>query len=167
MKDKEGLIRQFVEAISARGKDPDTLFLPDWELASWQNLMADAEAMALSDGELLLRRGAESSDIYFLVAGKLEVSVPRSDSISMSPLISIGPGSIVGELSFLDDHGRSASVWSRGQTSLLRLHRETFESFKVAHPLLACDLVFAIGRIVAERLRRAQGASSDFAAVHA
>lgn len=155
---KNELIRQLVDATNVPDQDVDFLHLPDWDLSSWERLLFDAEAIELPDGELLLRRGDTSSDLYFLVKGKLEVSVPRTNSVSISPLISIGPGSVVGELSFFDNHGRSASVWSRGKSVLLRLRRGAFEDFKQAYPLLTCDLLFAIGRIVAERLRKTQGA---------
>lgn len=157
VRDKADLIRQLHEATTVRDDAVDVLHLPHWDLSCWERLMSDAEAIELSDGELLLRRGETSCDLYFLVKGKLEVSMPRTQSISMSPLISIGPGSVVGEIAFFDDHGRSASVWSRGKSDLLRIPRPAFEDFKQAHPLLACDLLFAIGRILAERLRVTQG----------
>lgn len=158
-RDKGELIRQLHEATSVRDEVWDVLHVPGWDLSSWELLMSDAEPIELPDGELLLRRGEPSSDLYFLVKGTLEVSTPRTESNSMSPLISIGPGSVVGEIAFFDKHGRSASVWSRGRSDLLCLRQRTFEDFKQAYPLLACDLLFAIGRIVAERLRKTQGAN--------
>lgn len=154
---KDDLIRELVGSFDGRDEQQDILHLPGWNLSTWAVLMSHAELLELRDGELLLRRGDASSDLYFLVHGRLEVSVPQASSISMSPLISIGPGSVVGELAFFDDHGRSASVWSRGGSCLLRLRRQGFDEFKASQPLLACDLLFAIGRIVAERLRKTQG----------
>lgn len=158
---KKNLIRLLREATSTRDDDADVLHLPGWDLSSWELLLSDAEPMELSDGELLLRRGDASSDLYFLVKGKLEVLVPRTESISISPLIAIGPGSIVGEIAFFDNHGRSASVWSRGKSDLLVLRRRAFEDFKQVYPLLACDLLFAVGRVLAERLRKTLGANMN------
>lgn len=155
---EQTLWRDLAEAVQARAGDSDSLQLPEWNLSNWQDLLANAETIALRDGEVLLRRGEESQDLYFLAEGRLGVSVPQESSISISPVITIGPGSVVGELAFLDSRGRSASVWSRGTSRLLRLRRENFEGFKQMHPLLACDLLMAIGRIVAERLRRRMGA---------
>jgi len=155
---KNDLIRQLVNATDLHDKDVDFLHLPGWDLSSWERLLQNAEPVELSDGEVLLRRSDTSNDLCFLVAGELEVSIPRAYSHSFSPLVSIRPGSVVGELSFFDNHGRSASVWSCGKSSLLRLRPDAFEAFKKAHPLQACDLLFAIGRIIAERLRRVEGA---------
>jgi CRP-like cAMP-binding protein len=153
----DALIVSLMDAVNARSDQDDILSLPGWAASSWRLLLADAEIVQIQDGEVLIRRGDRSSDLYFLVTGKLEVSVPQTRSISMTPLISIGPGSVVGELTFLDNRARSASVWSSGTSSLLRLRPAAFFDFKQAHPALACDLLQAIGRILAGRLRRAQG----------
>jgi CRP-like cAMP-binding protein len=158
---KEELIGDLMVAVNARSDQEDSLSLPEWDASDWRLLLADSEVVELHDGEILIRRGDTSSDLYFLMTGKLEVSVTQSNSISVTPLVSIGPGSVVGELTFLDNRDRSASVWSSGRSSLLRLRQASFFDFKRAHPALACDLLHAIGRILAGRLRRAQGGSKD------
>lgn len=155
--DNNALIEQFVAAMRERADRADRLQVDEWRDTDWRLLLADAEEQVLQNGEILLRRGDASNDLYFLVAGQLEVSIPQSRSISMSPVISIAPGSVVGEISFFDNRGRSASVWSRGTSVLLRLKRATFDQFRQAHCPLACDLLLAIGRIVAQRLRLTQG----------
>src|SRR5262245_28580693 len=99
---KEELISYLIDAVNARSGQEESLSLPGWDASSWGLLLLGAEIVELDDGEILIRRGDTSSDLYFLVTGKLEVSVPQSDSISMTPLVSIGPGSVVGELTFLD-----------------------------------------------------------------
>lgn len=154
---KSELVRHLAELIKKRDEEGDGLQMPDWDLADWHDLMSSAEDIELGDGEILLRRGETSSDLYFLVRGNLEVSVPRADSISISPVITIGPGSVVGEMAFFDKRGRSASVWSQGTSELLRLRRDAFDTFKQDHPSLACDLLYGIGRIIAARLRRQNG----------
>jgi CRP/FNR family cyclic AMP-dependent transcriptional regulator len=158
---KDELIGRLMDAVNARLDREDILSLPGWDASNWHALLADAELLEVRDGEVLIRKGDTSSDLYFLVAGRLEVSVPQSNSISMTPLISIGPGSVVGELTFLDNRARSASVWSSGDSALLRLRQPAFFGFKKAHPELACDLLLGIGRILAGRLRRAQGAPKE------
>jgi CRP-like cAMP-binding protein len=151
------LIARFVDALSARKKPDDGLALPGWGISEWELLFTGAHSQELKEGEILLRKGDTSSDLYFVVDGSLEVSATQADSVSMSPLASIGPGSVVGELAFLDGLGRSATVWSRGQSILLRLRRHKFQQFMDEHPKLACDLLLAIGRIVATRLRKRNG----------
>lgn len=159
-RERDELIAGLVDAVGARRDQDDILSLPGWNSASWRLLLSDAEIVTVRNGEVLIRRGDHGSDLYFLVTGKLEVSVPQASSISMTPLIAIGPGSIVGELTFLDDLPRSASVWSSGTSQLLRLRQAAFLEFRRAQPALACDFLQAVARILASRLRRAQGTAT-------
>jgi len=160
MKDLDGLIRILVREMSARSGDMDSLHLPEhWDEATWGRLLADAEIIETTNGQVLLERNDPSNDLYFLIDGQLEVSVPRASSDSLSPIATIGPGAVVGEMAFFDNHSRSACVWSKGKSMLFRLRRSAFEEFKQAEPQLACDLLMAIGRILAERLRHATSGS--------
>lgn len=154
------LIRTLVVAVSESSSD-NTLELPHWDTACWERLLADAELLELANGDILLQRNEATNDLFFLVKGKLEVSIPQSGTQSMSPLAVIQPGSVVGEIAFFDDHSRSASVWSRGKTVLFRLRRPAFTDFQAREPALAADLLFALGKILAGRLRRANAASAS------
>ena len=159
MKHRDELIRILITRIQARAGEEDALYLPEWDGACWGLLLSGAKVMELGGGEVLVRQEDSSNDLYFLVDGTLEVSVPQSGSMTMTPLVSIGPGSIVGEIAFLDNRARSASVWSRGKSTLLRLPEASFADFRAAEPALACDLLYAIGRIMAQRLRRSMSGS--------
>jgi len=169
MKDRDELIRQLAQAVRVRAGAYSSLRLPDsWDEAAWRRLLEPAEVIELSGGQVLLERRDTSNDLYFLVDGKLEVSVLRSNSVSMTPVITIEPGTVVGEIAFFDDQSRSAAVWSRGESIVFRLRRSDFHAFRRAEPELACDLLFAIGHILADRLRRmiagsgGSGSSSGF-----
>ena len=161
MKHRDELIQALITRMQARAGEEDSLHLPGWSEASWNLLLADTEAMALNGGEVLVRQDDVGNDLYFLVEGELEVSIPQSGSMTMTPLVTVGPGSIVGEIAFLDGRSRSASVWSKGKSVLLRLPESAFGAFRVAEPALACDLLYAIARIMAQRLRRCMGAPKD------
>ena len=156
-RERDELIAALIDAVDARRDQEGILSLPEWDAASWRLLLAAAEIVTVGNGEVLIRRGDHSSDLYFLVTGKLEVSVPQASSISMTPLIAIGPGSVVDELTFLDNFPRSASVWSNGVSQLLRLRQAAYLDFRRTQPALACDFLQAVARILASRLRRAQG----------
>ena len=158
MRRKNELIRTLIDVVKANCGREDCLYLPDWSDADWQCLLDGAEVMMLGDGDLLLQRDDPSNDLYFLVDGKLAVSVPQSDGMTMTAPVTRSPGSIVGEIAFLDRGARTASVWSRGQSVLLRLPATAVLDIEATEPRLACDLLYAIGRIVAERLRRCIGA---------
>jgi len=155
MTDRNELIRKLAQAVIDHTGDDSGMVLPDyWDESIWQRLLAGAELLELSNGQLLLEQQASGEDLYFLVDGKLEVSYPRSTSDSVS-LATIHPVAVVGEMSFFDHRLRSASVWSRGDSVAFRLPRAAFDEFRNTEPMLAGDLLLALGRIVAVRLRRA------------
>lgn len=162
MQNKEELIQALIDS-AANNDNEDALVLPNWDESSWGLLFAGAEVMELDNSDVLVHQNETSNDLYFLAEGKLEVSVPQMGSMTMTPVVSIGVGSIVGEISFLDNGARSASVWSKGKSKLLRLPEAAFNDFRIAHPQLACDLLFAIGKIIAKRLRRCLGSSKGTA----
>ena len=158
MRTKDELIDTLIDVIKAGAGREDCLYLPDWDHDAWKRLLAGARVMALGNGEVLLQRHDASNDLYFLVEGTLEVSIPQSDVMTLTAPVTRGPGSIVGEIAFLAGGERTASVWSSGESALLRLPESAFHDFRAAEPKLACDVLCAIGRIVAERLRRCIGA---------
>ena len=161
MKQKDELIHILARVVQAQAGHEDCLNLPGWDDDCWIRLLAGAQVMVLGNGEVLLQRDQASNDLYFLVEGKLEVSIPQSDGMTLTPLVTRSPGSVVGEIAFLDGGARTASIWSRGKSVVLRLPESAFYDFMTAEPRLACDVLCAVGRIVAERLRRCIGAASN------
>ena len=155
MADRNDLIRKLAQAVRAHTGDDDGIVLPDyWDESVWQRLLAGAELLELSNGQVLLERKASGEDLYFLVDGALEISYPRSASDSVT-LRTIRPVAVVGEMSFFDHRLRSANVWACRNALAFRLPRAVFEDFRKTEPILAGDLLLALGRIVAVRLRRA------------
>jgi CRP-like cAMP-binding protein len=157
MKTKAELMETLVELASARRDRDDVFRLPGWGRDAWEQLLAGAEVRVLHDGDLLLRRDDHSNDLFFLIEGRLDVSISQADGLSLSATQRRLPGSLVGEVAFLDDEGRTASVWSCGTSVLLQLGRPAFRAFRDAEPALACDVLAEIGRVVARRWRRCIG----------
>jgi CRP-like cAMP-binding protein len=159
MRDRAELIGTLMAAVDARREEAGGLHLPGWGRPEWEALLGAAEVVEIRDGELLIRRDEPNRELFFLVEGQLEVTVPQSDSMTFSPMARIRPGSIVGEIAFLDGGARSASVWSRGPTVLFAIEKEAYAAFRRDRPALACDLMQAVAQILAVRLRRTLGGS--------
>src|SRR5437762_3165771 len=88
--------------------------------------------------------------LYFAASGLLELdSIP-----GQSAIVTVHPGSVVGEVSFLDGKPCATKVWAVAHSDLYRLELQDYQGFADAHPRKACDLAFALGRVVALRLRR-------------
>ena len=151
------MIARFRAAVAERAQLPDGLALAGWSEADWSALFEAADTLALRNGEILIERDAAGMDLFFVVGGRLDVTIPQRDSHVLTPPWQILPGSVVGEIAFFDGGRRSATVWASGPCDLFRLPRHGFEAFTAARPDLAVDLLAAIARLMAGRLRRAQG----------
>lgn len=59
---------------------------------------------------------------------------------------------MIGEVSFFDGRGRSATVWAIQRTRLLRVSFEGFQAFAEERRVRARELLFALGSVIAWRL---------------
>lgn len=88
--------------------------------------------------------------VYFIRSGTVKVHVEQEDGRDV--IISIlGPGECVGEMSPLDQRGRSASVVTIEESELLWLDRESFRRLLLTIPALAYNLAC----VLSARLRLA------------
>jgi CRP-like cAMP-binding protein len=141
-----------------RAGDPsatgDELVLQGWNDEDWKALFGFATTRSVAAGDALIRRGETDRALFFVLRGRLEVVVNSSDGQSMGPLTRIGAGSVLGEQSFFDGRPRSASAWAVNDCEVVAISPEQFAALEDSHPALARSLLFALGRILAIRLRR-------------
>lgn len=131
----------------------DNVLLPEWTREDWQKLFAHTQPREFKSSEVVIQRGVSDRSLDFVVAGTLEVGITYVDGLSISTIAKIRAGSVIGEQSFFDGQPRSANVWAVTDGELLCLPLGEFEKFAVEEPLLARDLLFALGRILSLRLR--------------
>ena len=140
----------------ARGdKSGELLVIPGWRQADWEALFSYAQRVHVGRGHVLIRKQASERALFFLASGLLEVTAVLG-SHSLGTLAQVHPGSVVGELAFLDGMPRSAKVWAVTDSDLYRLDFVDYQRFAADHPRQTCDLLFAIGRVVALRLRHSR-----------
>lgn len=137
----------------------ELLVVPQWQRVDWEAFFSHAHRLNVARGKVLIQKDASERVIYFVAAGLLEVTSVLS-SQSLATIAKVHPGSVVGELSFFDGKPRSAKVWAVEDSELYRLDYDDFRRYADAHPRQACDLLMAIGRVVALRLRRTQARSA-------
>jgi len=145
----------FTRAAGNGEPDAELLAIPGWQQADWEILFSHAQHVHVARGDVLIRKQATERALYFLASGVLEVTSVLS-SHSLGAIAKVHPGSVVGELAFLDGMPRSAKVWAVTDSELYRLDFAGYERFAAAHPRQTCDLLFAIGRVVALRLRHSR-----------
>jgi CRP-like cAMP-binding protein len=107
----------------------------------------------LKDGEILLREGQSDSNLYGVVSGT--IAVARQDpQENWQVLHQLTPGAFVGELSFMDNQPRYASLRAIGATRVFALNRERLESLLDTHPRVVYKAMRAIIRVVHDIQRR-------------
>ena len=146
----------FFQRHCAEDRHADALYLPRWSGEDWHLFLGHTRPVTLARaGDVLIKRGENEHALYFVVSVALEVSFGTGAHDALGPLYREMPGSVIGEISFFDGLPRTATVWAtKPGTELLRLDREALRAFSAAHPALANDLLFALGRVLAFRMRR-------------
>lgn len=124
-----------------------------WSDAEWSTLFQFTTLRRVSAGEALIQHGEADRTLYFVLQGTLEAILRSGDGIGMGAVVKQGPGSVLGELSFFDGKGRTASVWAITESAVAAMTPEQYAAFEQAHPEHARNLVFALGRILTARLR--------------
>ena len=145
-------VTAFVRAAAAAAPDEEPVVLPEWGLADWEALFSHSQRISIARGDKLIRQNAAERALYFIASGVLEV-ISVASYIRVSSIGWFHPGSVVGELSFLDGKARSAEIVAVADSDLYRVEYRDYQAFAEAHPRKACDLIFAIGGVVAARLR--------------
>ena len=87
----------------------------------------------LKAGDFLIKEGDKSSDLYWLQEGELQV-LKLIEGKKHKILRTIKAGELVGELAFLDQKPRSASVRAVKDCQILTLHHDDFKDMLGAQP---------------------------------
>jgi CRP-like cAMP-binding protein len=93
----------------------------------------DSKVLDIKPGEILLKQGDPCKEIFFVKSGSLKV-VRKSNQGLEVEIIKIGPGEMIGELGFLLDKKRSASVIAITECSLITIPIEKFETIISTQP---------------------------------
>lgn len=96
------------------------------------------------DGEIILREGSTSREMYVIQSGK--VLVAKGDVV----LATLGEGEIFGEISLLDGQPRSASVKALGDVRVLVIDQVLFLRKIRSDPFLALRLLRQMGTRIRE-----------------
>src|ERR1700737_3451967 len=117
----------------------------------WSEIEGELEFLELRSGEMLFEEDQVGSEVYIVLSGRLRALQRRSNA-DFAVLGEIGRGETVGELAFLTDTRRSASVVAVRQSRLACFSRSAFERLLTRHPRLATSTM----RLVIERFRQQQ-----------
>lgn len=122
-------------------------FTPDQR----QKFESAATVVSVARGHHLLRRGEPGGDLYFLKHGSYEVVDTRTTPEVI--LAVLEEGTMVGEMSFVDDSPRSADVRASTDGEVLRWARDNLRTLLSKQHTLAAVFYEGLARLAAERVR--------------
>ena len=127
-------------------------FVSTLSAALRQRLLAMGSHLQLADGDQLIRQGDVSTHLYLVEDGAVFAVTPHAP-------VSIIPGDVVGEMAFLDNRPRTATVLCRGGATVLAIERDQCFRALSDQPLLLNELITALTAL--QRYRLQTDAESD------
>jgi CRP-like cAMP-binding protein len=117
------------------------------KIASISNLLS------LDKGEVLTEEGAEGHHAYIILSGSIEVQLSADDPTNPATTRTLLPGSIIGEMSILENYRRTARTIAAEPSSLLCLLDEELWTVFDADPIAGYTFMRNLARILSKRLR--------------
>ena len=110
-----------------------------------------AKVYRVSPGQLLIEANETDSTLFAVEDGLLEVVVDRGGQISK--VATVGPGDVLGEVSFIDDSPRSVSVKAAEETTVRAWNKKRLNEALAADKNLLSKFAVAMTELLVERLR--------------
>ncbi|MGE3840903.1 MAG: cyclic nucleotide-binding domain-containing protein, partial [Vicinamibacterales bacterium] len=113
-------------------------------------LSAASTRLSLHRGDVLTREGEASTDLYFLLSGRLAVFKGGSQT----PVAEIAQGQPVGEVGFFGRMPRTATVVALRDSTVLQLSKERFDEISHTSPQIHRHIVASLARRLARTTDR-------------
>jgi CRP-like cAMP-binding protein len=122
--------------------------LDDDQLMGFLNFM---ETLQIRPGVHIVQKGETSGAMYLVLEGELRSSL-RVDG-KETPIATLAPGSIFGEISLLDRGANTADVISNQESLLIRISGESFDRVTREAPQMALPFLLCLSKAIAGRVR--------------
>lgn len=116
-----------------------------------ERLMKYLQRLQIAQGEVLMREGDPSTDMYFIEAGLVTAQLEEPDGQTVR-LRSMRGGTTVGEMGLYLNAPRTASVVASRPTIAYRLSADSLKTMREQEPEVAALLHEWIARLLAERV---------------
>jgi CRP-like cAMP-binding protein len=122
-------------------------------------LAIGVESRYVHSGEVLFRTGDEADSGFVVQEGSFRLAISASEN---SKSITVGPGSLLGELALLTDTKRPATATALEPSTVLRIPRPLFMKMLDGYPEAAQRLRDIIAKRIDESARDIQSVRSAF-----
>jgi len=116
---------------------------------SW--LSKHGEAVTVEKGQVLVERGVALDHLFLLLEGELNVELSAGNTVA------VGPGEVIGELSFVDRRPPSATVLAAMDSRVLSVDKKMLEAKLAEDPAFAANFYKALAVFLSTRLRGTVG----------
>jgi CRP-like cAMP-binding protein len=119
------------------------------EHADLRDLVRKAEQRNFTPGQMLFQRGDPGDGVFAIVSGHVKVYLEGADGGEVI-VATRTTGDVIGELSLLDHHKRSASAAAVDHVMVARISTANFEEWLMAHPAAAIAMLHELAQRVRE-----------------
>lgn len=114
-------------------------------------------------GEAVFYENEPGDSIYIIQSGSVEISKMSEETDEYLPFVTLKPGNIFGEMSFLRNSPTSANAIAQSHTVLYKVDRSSFHEITEHYPDLGCQIYQAISQILVYRLKRTDAKLTNLA----
>lgn len=116
-----------------------------------QRVESIGDVRRIAEGAYLIRAGEIDSTLFAVEDGHLDIVVMREGEPAV--VATVGPGDVLGEVSFIDDSPRSVSVKAGEETTVRSWDKRTLSEALAFEPQLLAKFAVAMSELLVERIR--------------
>lgn len=116
-------------------------------------------------GEPVFRMGDPGLGMYIIIEGSVDI-VEENENMEPKILASLSDGAFFGDLALLDEAPRSASAIAKTECDVIGFFRPDLMDLLYRKPQLGIKILFALARVVGERLRKTNEVLADLQRKH-
>jgi len=123
-------------------------------MRQWQirKFILSSTVLEFSPGETVFKRGDESEELFLVMEGLVEVSIPISSGPDKTLVVDqFGTGELFGDIAMLAMERRRTNAVAIAPTSILVLTRESINNTTNFHPFIASRLFLNLATDVSKR----------------
>jgi CRP/FNR family transcriptional regulator, cyclic AMP receptor protein len=109
------------------------------------------EVKKISEGSYLIRTGEKDSTLFAIEDGHIDIIAALDGKPSV--VATIGPGDVLGEVSFIDDSPRSVSARAGEEVTVRAWDKKKLSEKLADDPKLMAKFAVAMSELLVERLR--------------
>lgn len=121
--------------------------------AERQALMSRSKRLYFKNGDFIIEEGETIDKIYVVGSGQTRITHDLNGTISAEFAGPLGTGDFIGEVTFIDGRGASATITADGDVEIISIDRSVIEEMLAADPTFAGRLYRSMLLTMCKRLR--------------